>query len=57
MLAAHTPAPEIAVVISSGFCIVTILLARVILKEIMSWPQWLGVVMIVAGVAVLSASQ
>ena len=55
MLAVHTENPEIAVVTSSGFCVVTILLARVILKEKMSWEHWSSILLIVAGVAVLSS--
>jgi drug/metabolite transporter (DMT)-like permease len=51
----HGPGAEITVVVASGFGAVTVLLARVILREAMTWPQWGGVVMIVGGVAVLSA--
>jgi drug/metabolite transporter (DMT)-like permease len=47
--------PEIAVVTASGFSIVTILLARVFLKEKMSWTQWCGVLFIIIGVVVLSS--
>ncbi len=47
---------ELAVVTASGFSIVTVLLARYFLKENMSWPQWIGVIFIVAGVVVLSAT-
>ena len=46
----------IAVVVASGFAAVTILLARVILKEAMTWPQWGGIAVIIGGVAVLSAT-
>ena len=45
----------IAVVIASAFSAVTVLLARLVLREAMSVRQWLGVVMILVGVAVLSA--
>ncbi|MEE8246661.1 MAG: DMT family transporter [Alphaproteobacteria bacterium] len=45
---------EIAIVVSSGFGVVTVLLARVFLREAMTWAQWGGIVMIVGGVAVLS---
>ncbi len=48
------PGAEIAVVVGSGFGAVTVLLARIVLREAMTWAQWGGVVMIVAGVAVLS---
>lgn len=56
MLAAHTSAPEMAVVTSSGFCVVTIILARIILKERMRFTHWVGVIFIVSGVSVLSAT-
>lgn len=45
----------IAVVIASAFSAVTVLLARQVLGETMSARQWLGVAMILVGVAVLSA--
>lgn len=45
----------ITLVVASGFCAVTVLLARVILREAMSWPQWGGIALIVGGVALLSA--
>ncbi|MHA1151989.1 MAG: DMT family transporter [Alphaproteobacteria bacterium] len=48
------PGAEIAVVISSGFGAVTVLLARLVLREAMTWAQWAGIAAIVAGVAVLS---
>ena len=50
--ASHLPKAEIAVVVASA---VTVILARVILREAMTWPQWLGIAMIVAGAAALSA--
>ncbi len=52
----QTENAEIAVVTASGFSIVTVLLARVFLKEQMSWVQWCGVLFIIAGVVVLSAN-
>jgi len=55
MLAAQTKDAEIAVVTSSGFCVVTLLLARCFLHERISLSQWGGVILIVSGVAVLSA--
>lgn len=48
------PGAEIAVVVGSGFGAVTVLLARIVLREAMTWAQWGGVAAIVAGVAVLS---
>ncbi len=48
------PGAEIAVVVSSGFGAVTVLLARVVLREAMTWAQWAGIVAIVGGVAILS---
>ena len=53
-LPAGKPGAEIAVVVASGFCAVTVLLARIVLKERMTWLQWAGIVLIVGGVAVLS---
>lgn len=46
---------EIAVVTASGFSIVTVLLARVFLKEKMSWVQWCGIIFIIVGVVALSS--
>jgi len=52
--AAGQPGAEMAVVVSSGFSAVTVLLARFILREAMSWAQWAGIVAIIGGVALLS---
>ena len=52
--AAGQPAAELAVVVSSGFSAVTVLLARFILREAMSWTQWGGITAIVGGGALLS---
>lgn len=49
------PGAEIAVVVASGFSAVTVVLARIVLREAMTWAQWAGIAMIVTGVAVLSA--
>ncbi len=48
------PGAEIAVVVGSGFGVVTVLLARIVLREAMTRPQWGGIAAIVIGVAVLS---
>ena len=53
--AAHGPGSVIAAVVASSFAAVTVVLARVVLKEPMSWAQWAGIALIVAGVGVLSA--
>ncbi len=45
----------VTAVVGSAFCAVTVLLARAILKEAVRGPQWVGIVLIVAGVATLSA--
>ena len=47
---------EITAVIGSLFGAVTVVLARVFLKEQMSWFQWLGIVLIFLGVASLTAA-
>ncbi len=44
---------EIAAVVASAFSAVTVILARLILKESMSTGQWGGIVVIIAGVGVL----
>lgn len=49
------PGEEIAAVTSSTFGAVTTLLARFILREAVSLRQWLGIAVIFASVAVLSA--
>lgn len=48
------PNAELAVVVSSGFSAVTVLLARFILREAMTAAQWLGIATIVGGVAMLA---
>jgi drug/metabolite transporter (DMT)-like permease len=53
--AAHGPGSVIAAVVASSFAAVTVVLARVVLKEPMSSAQWAGIALIVAGVGVLSA--
>ena len=51
---AGLPGAEMAVVVSSGFSAVTVLLARLILREAMSRAQWAGIAAIIGGVALLS---
>ena len=51
---AGLPGAEIAVVVASGFGAVTVLLARIVLREAMTWAQWGGIIAIVGGVAALS---
>lgn len=51
----HGEGAAIAVVVASSFSAVTVVLARVILREPMTWAQWGGIIFIVGGVAVLSA--
>jgi drug/metabolite transporter (DMT)-like permease len=53
--AAHGPGSIIAAVVASGFAAVTVLLARLVLREPMSVAQWTGIAMIVIGVGALSA--
>lgn len=53
--AGNLPASEVATVTASAFGAVTVLLARLILKERMTPLQVLGIVQIFLGVAVLSA--
>ncbi len=55
IIAGHQPQAEIATVASSSFGAVTVVLARVFLKEAVAAVQWAGIALIFAGVAVLSA--
>jgi drug/metabolite transporter (DMT)-like permease len=45
----------VVVVIASAFSAVTILLARIFLREAVSRTQWLGIAIIIAGVMILSS--
>ena len=47
---------EFAIVTSSAYSVVTILLARIILKERVVPLQWLGVAIVIAGIGTLSAT-
>ncbi|WP_045836249.1 DMT family transporter [Hyphomicrobium sp. 99] len=51
-----TASPHITMVVASTFSVVTVVLARFILKEPVSNQQWLAVAMIAVGTAVLSGS-
>lgn len=53
--AGNTAQPQIAAVAGSAFGVVTILLARIILKEHIPPKRWIGIVITFAGVAALSA--
>lgn len=46
---------EIAVVVASTFCLVPVLLARIVLREAVQPLQWLGILLVVAAVAYLSS--
>lgn len=48
------PAPELAVVTASSFGVITIVLARLFLREPVAPAQWLGIAMVFASVMVLS---
>ncbi len=48
------PAPEMAAVVASAFGVVTILLARLFLREPIVPAQWLGIAMVFSSVMVLS---
>jgi drug/metabolite transporter (DMT)-like permease len=52
--AGNLPSPEFATVVSSAFGAVTVLLARLFLKEPIAPAQLAGIVLIFAGVAVLA---
>ena len=54
LAAGHQPLAEIATVTSSAFGAVTVILARVFLKEAVAPAQWAGIVLIFVGVGVLS---
>ena len=51
----HGEYAVITAVVASSFSAMTVVLARIILREAMTWMQWLGIVLIVGGVAMLSA--
>lgn len=45
---------EVAAVTASTFGAVTVILARLVLKELITYAQWLGITLVFAGVALLS---
>ncbi len=47
---------QIVVVVAAAYCVVPVLFGRFVLKEHMGWPQLLGLVAIVAGVAYLAGA-
>ena len=47
----------VTAVLASTFSAVTVVLARIFIREAMTWGQWLGIAMILAGVAALSGLQ
>lgn len=53
--ASHGPNAEIAAVVASAFSAITVVLARIFLREAMTALQWAGIAMILGGVAVLVA--
>jgi drug/metabolite transporter (DMT)-like permease len=53
---AATAAPHVTMVVASAFSVVTVLLARLILREQVSTTQWAAIALIAAGTAVLSGT-
>lgn len=49
-----TAAPHVTMVVASAFSVVTVILARLILHEPVSWLQWGSIALIAVGTAVLS---
>ena len=45
----------VVAILSSTFAVVTVLLARIFIKEPVSKLQWLAIIIIVAGIAIISA--
>lgn len=54
-LGSRGPDAAVAVVVGSTFCLVPVLLARIVLREAVTLPQWGGIALVVASVAILSA--
>jgi drug/metabolite transporter (DMT)-like permease len=53
---AKSAAPHITLVVASGFSVVTVLLARIVINESVSKTQWAAIGLIAAGTAVLTAT-
>jgi drug/metabolite transporter (DMT)-like permease len=53
---ANTVTPYIAVVVASTFSVVTVVLARLIIREPVSKWQWMAIALVAAGTAVLSTA-
>jgi drug/metabolite transporter (DMT)-like permease len=49
------PGAEIVAVTASGFAVVTVMLARLVLREAISGVQWGGMLLVFTGIALLSA--
>ena len=47
--------PEFAVVASSGYSVITVMLARTVLREPISLVQWAGIGLVIGGIVTLSA--
>lgn len=56
MAAGHMPNPAVATVVASSFSAVSVVLARIVLKEIIVPVQLIGMALIFGGVAVLTAA-
>ena len=53
--AGSLPHPEFAAVAASLFGMLTVILARVVLKEPMTMPQWCAVAVVFCGIGYLAA--
>ena len=53
---ANSAMPHITMIVASGFSVVTVLLARLIIREAVSKTQWAAIALIAAGTAVLSTT-
>ena len=52
----QSPPPHITMIVASGFSVVTVLLARIVIHEPVSKTQWAAIALIAAGTAVLTAT-